>query len=163
MRRVNTNQQASGYLLITGAAALWGMLVVFYHNLVALYGLAPLEVAFFRAAVSALILGVALAIGRPALLRLQRRDLPLFVAFGLLGVSVFFIVYTYAIRLTGGATAAVLLYTAPAWVTIVAWRVFGESLTRIKLAALGLSFVGCALVARAYDPARLKLDLVGIL
>lgn len=142
---------------------MWGMLVVFYHNLVALYGLAPLEVAFFRAAVSALILGVALAIGRPALLRLQRRDLPLFVAFGLLGVSIFFIVYTYAIRLTGGATAAVLLYTAPAWVTIVAWRVFGESLTRIKLAALGLSFVGCALVARAYDPARLKLDLVGIL
>lgn len=163
MRRVNTSQRAGGYLLVTGAAALWGMLVIFYHNLVALYGLAPLEVAFFRAAVSALILGVALAIGRPAMLRLQRRDLPLFVAFGLLGVSVFFIVYTYAIRLTGGATAAVLLYTAPAWVTIVAWRVFGESLTRIKLAALGLSFVGCALVARAYDPARLKLDLVGIL
>ncbi len=157
------NERAGGYVLVTGAAALWGMLVLFYHNLVGLYGLAPLEVAFFRAAVSALILGVALAIGRPALLRLQRRDLPFFVAFGLLGVSVFFIVYTYAIRLTGGATAAVLLYTAPAWVTIIAWRAFGEPLARTKLAALGLSFVGCALVARAYDPAQLKLDIAGIL
>jgi len=157
------DERAGGYLSVTGAAALWGTLVLFYHNLVGLYGLAPLEVAFFRAALSALILGAALAIGRPALLRLRRRDLPLFVAFGLLGVSVFFIVYTYAIRLTGGAMAAVLLYTAPAWVTLIARPVFGERLTRTKLLALGLSFAGCALVARAYDPARLRVDVGGIL
>ncbi len=162
-RREEMSERTGGYLLVTGAAALWGMLVVFYHNLVGRYGVAPLEVAFFRAALSAVILGIALAIWKPALLRLQRRDLALFVAFGLLGVATFFIVYVYAIRLTGGATAAVLLYTAPAWVTIIAWQAFGEPLTRTKLAALGLSFVGCALVARAYDPAQLKLDWLGIL
>ena len=157
------NERTGGYLLVTGAAALWGMLVIFYHNLVGIYGIAPLEVAFLRAMVSALILGAALALWRPALLRLQLCDLPLFLAFGLFGVATFFIVYVYAIRLTGGATAAVLLYTAPAWVTVVAWRAFGEPLTRVKLIALGLSFAGCALVARAYDPAQLRLNLPGIL
>lgn len=155
-------ERTGGYLLVTGAAALWGMLVVFYHNLVGLYGVAPLEVAFFRAAASALILGIALAIRKPSLFRVQRRDLPLFMAFGLLGVTAFFVVYVYAIRLTGGATAAVLLYTAPTWVTLIAWRVFGEPLTRTKLAALVLSFLGCALVARAYNLTRLRLDIVGI-
>ena len=157
------SERTSGYLLVTGAAALWGMLVIFYHNLVGLYDVAPLEVAFFRAALSTVILGIALATQRPALLRLHRRDLPLFVVFGLLGVAAFFIVYVYAIRLTGGATAAVLLYTAPAWVTLIAWRAFGEPLTRTKLAALGLSFAGCVLVARAYDTSQLKLDIAGIL
>ena len=127
------SEQTSGYVLVTGAAALWAMLVVFYHNLVGLYGVEPLEVAFLRASLSALILGVALAIWRPSLLRVRRRDLWLFVAFGLLGVAAFFIVYVYAIRLIGGATAAVLMYTAPAWVTLIAWRAFDEPLSRIKL------------------------------
>ncbi|MFZ5919158.1 MAG: DMT family transporter [Chloroflexota bacterium] len=156
------SELTSGYLLVTGAATLWAMLVIFYHHLVGLYGIEPLQVAFLRAALSALILGVALAIRQPAMLRVHRRDLPLFVAFGLLGVAAFFIVYVYAIRLTGGATAAVLMYTAPAWVTVIAWRAFDEPLSRTKLVALGLSFVGCALVARAYDLAQLRLDLVGI-
>ncbi len=157
------SERTNGFLLVTGAAALWAMLVIFYHNLVGLYGIQPLEVAFLRATLSAVILGLALAARQPALLRLQRRDLPLFVAFGLLGVAAFFIVYVYAIRLTGGAMAAVLMYTAPAWVTIIAWRASGEPLTRTKLIALGLSFIGCALVARAYDLAQFRLDLVGIL
>jgi drug/metabolite transporter (DMT)-like permease len=59
--------------------------------------------------------------------------------------------------------AAVLLYTAPAWVTIIAWRAYGEPLTRVKLAALGLAFLGCALVVRAYDLTQLRLNLSGIL
>ncbi len=149
--------------MVTGAATLWGMLVVFYHELVGIYGLDPLEVAVFRAVLSALILGTVLALWRPSLLRIRIRDLPLFLGFGLLGVSTFFIVYVYAIRLTGGATAAVLLYTAPAWVTIIAWRAFGEPLTRAKLTALGLCFAGSVLVARAYDPSQLELNLTGIL
>lgn len=150
-------------MLVTGAATLWGMLVVFYHELVGVYGLDPLEVAVFRAVLSALILGIVLAFCRPSLLRIEIRDIPLFLGFGLLGVSVFFITYVYAIRLTGGATAAVLLYTAPAWVTIIAWRAFGEPLSRTKLMALGLCFLGCALVVRAYDLSQLKLNLAGVL
>lgn len=29
--------QKSGYMLVTGAAAPWGMLIIFYHNLVGIY------------------------------------------------------------------------------------------------------------------------------
>ena len=161
------NGRKIGYLAVTGAAALWGTLGVFYHYLVGVYGVAPLEVALLRAAISAIVLGTVLALRtalwRPTLLHLQARDLPFFAAFGFFGVTAFFTVYVRAIRLAGPTTAAVLLYTAPAWVTIIAWRVFGEPLTRVKLTALGLALVGCALVSGSYDPAQLKLRTAGIL
>jgi len=151
-----------GYLSITAAAVLWGTLGIFFHYLVGVYGLDPLEVAFFRAGLSAAMLAVVLALRRPGLLRVHARDVPFFAAFGLLGVAVLFVVYTNAVRLTTVATAAVLLYTAPAWVTIIAWPAFGERLTWVKLLALVLALVGCALVSGAYGMASLRFHPTGI-
>ena len=157
------NERRAGYLAITGAAALWGTLGIFFHFLVGVYGLAPLEVAFFRAGLSAVLLAGVLVLCRPALLRIRLRDVPFFAAFGLLGVAVLFVVYANAVRLTTVATAAVLLYTAPAWVTIIAWPVFGERLTRAKLLALALALVGCALVSGAYNVANMRFQSMGVL
>jgi DME family drug/metabolite transporter len=157
------SERAVGYLAVTGAAALWGTLGIFFHCLVSLHGLDPLEVAFFRASLSAVLLAVVLALRRPALLRVRVRDVPFFAVFGLLGVAALFVVYAIAVRLTTVATAAVLLYTAPAWVAIVAWPAFGERLTGLKLLALALALVGCALVSGAYDVAALRFHAAGIL
>jgi len=157
------SEQGIGYLSITAAAALWGTLGIFFHFLIGVYGLDPLQVAFFRAALSAALLAVVLALRRPALLRVRMRDVPFFALFGLLGVAALFVVYANAVRLTTVATAAILLYTAPAWVTIIAWPAFGERLTGAKLLALVLALVGCALVSGAYNMAALEFDPAGIL
>jgi len=61
------------------------------------------------------------------------------------------------------AVAVVLLYTAPVFVAIMAWRFLGEGFGPRKLAALGLTIVGCALVARVYNPALLQVNALGIL
>jgi drug/metabolite transporter, DME family len=156
-------EQGIGYLAITAAAALWGTLGIFFHFLIGVHGLDPLQVGFFRAALGAAILAVALALRRPSLLRVQVRDLPFFAVFGLLGVAVLFVVYAEAVRLTTVATAAILLYTAPAWVTIIAWPAFGERLTRGKLVALVLALVGCALVSGAYNLVALEFSAAGTL
>jgi drug/metabolite transporter (DMT)-like permease len=79
------------------------------------------------------------------------------------GVGVFYFVYTQAILVTNVTTAVVLLYTAPAFVTLMARRVWGEPLATRKLLAIGLAFAGCALVARAYDLTQLRLNGVGLL
>ena len=156
-------QRRAGYAAIMGAATLWGTLGIFFHFLVTVHGLTALEVAFFRAGFGAVLLAGILALWRPALLRVRLRDLPFFVAFGLLGVAALFVVYTNAVRLTSIATAAVLLYTAPAWVTIIAWPAFGERLTRVKLLALGLVLAGCAMVSGAYNLANLRFQSAGII
>ncbi len=77
-------------------------------------------------------------------------------------MTAFYFSYPQAVIQTSVTTAAVLLYTAPAFVTLIAWRVWGEPLGARKLVALTLAFVGCALVARAYEPAQLSLNGVGL-
>jgi DME family drug/metabolite transporter len=152
-----------GFVLVLLAALLWSTLGIFYKTLIGTYGLMPLTIAFFRAALSALFLLVALAVFRPRWLRVERRDLPLMVSFGLFGVAAFFFVYVNAIDLVGMAVGAVLLYTAPAWVTIISWRFLGESITSRQGVALALAFVGCALVAGIYDLSQIRVNGLGVL
>ncbi|MCP4516547.1 MAG: EamA family transporter, partial [Delftia sp.] len=69
----------------------------------------------------------------------------------------------HAVDLIGVAPAHVLNYTAPAFVILFSWLLWREPLTRRKLAALLLTFAGCALVAEVYDLSRFRLNWVGIL
>jgi drug/metabolite transporter (DMT)-like permease len=96
-------------------------------------------------------------------LRISASDVPLLAAFGLLGVTAFYLLYIYAVLLTGVAVAVVLLYTAPVFVAVMAWRFLDESFGPRKIAALALTIIGCALVARAYDPSLLRVNALGIL
>lgn len=155
--------------LVLLAAALWGTLGTYYKFGADTLGLVPLSIVFWRAGMAALALGVVLGAVLPAagkgwgLLRVRARDLPLFAAFGLLGVTAFYLLYIYAVLLVGVAVAVVLLYTAPVFVALMAWRFLGEGFDRRKVAALALTVVGCAMVARAYNPALLQVNAVGIL
>jgi drug/metabolite transporter, DME family len=158
-----------GAALVLTAAALWGTLGVFYTWATAYFRMSPLTVVFWRAALAALILGLVLGVVRPLLgggwemLRVRRRDWPVFLTYGVLGVTAFYLLYIYAVLLVGVAVAVVLLYTAPALVALMSWRWFGERFGPRKIAALGLTLAGCVLVARAYDPGQVSLNLVGIL
>ncbi|HUS16917.1 MAG TPA: EamA family transporter, partial [Chloroflexia bacterium] len=144
------------------AAALWGTLGTVYTLTIAGYGLTPVAVVFYRAVFSALALGGWLLARRHHLLRLPRAAAPLVLAYGLLGVTVFYVAYIYAVVLVGVTTAVVLLYTAPALVALLAWRFLGETMSRAKVAALALTFAGVVLVAGAYDPAQLGGNLLGL-
>lgn len=159
----DTSRRLKGFALILVAAVLWGTLGIFYKTLIGVYGLTPLNIAFFRAAFSALFLLIGLSVLRPQWLRVEWRDLPLLVNFGLFGVAAFFFVYVNAIDLVGVAVGAVLLYTAPAWVTLISWRFMGETITRSRWVALALAFIGCALVAGIYDLDQVRLNAPGLL
>jgi len=162
--RAPMNQSAlRGYLFVVIAAMLWstiGLLVRVLHDE---YGLPALTLAFLRAGVAAIIALGVLVLARRDQLRVTRRGLGLFVVYGVIGIGAFYWLYANAIIQTSVTMAVVLLYTAPAFVTLIAWRVWGDALDARKLGALALAFGGCALVARAYDPAQLSLNLIGIL
>jgi drug/metabolite transporter, DME family len=156
-------------LLVLLAAGLWGTLGTIYKWGTEGFGMTPLTVVFWRAGTATIMLGLVMggvmpALGRGArLLKIDKADLALFGAFGLLGVTAFYLLYIYAVLLTGVAVAVVLLYTAPVFVTLMAWRFLGEGFGPRKLAALGLTIAGCALVARAYNPSLLQVNALGIL
>jgi DME family drug/metabolite transporter len=156
-----------GALLVLLAAALWGTLGTLYTWAREGFGLQPVAIVFWRAALAAICLAVVLGGVMPlagkgtALLKVKPVAVPLFVAFGLLGVTAFYLFYIYAVLLTGVAVAVVLLYTSPVFVALMAWRFLGESFTPRKAVALLLTLAGCTLVARLFDQS-LTVDLLGI-
>lgn len=151
-----------GYAQVAAAAVLWGTLGLAARRIFAA-GLTPLEGAAWRATGAfALLLLYCLVADRGAL-RISRRDLPLLAAYGAVSVAGFMTVYFTAIGLTTVATAAVLLYTAPAWVVVLARAFFGEPMTPMKTAAVALAFAGCVLVIGAVGPGAVRLTPGGLL
>lgn len=163
LRAMRTQTLARGYFFVVVAAVLWSTIGLWVRALHDQYGLPALTIAFLRAGVGAIIAFVALLLARRDLLRVPPRTLARLALYGAMGIGAFYWLYAQAIVQTTVTTAVVLLYTAPAFVTLIAWRVFGEALTARKIVALALAFGGCALVARAYNPAQLSLNGAGIL
>lgn len=139
---------ARGYLFVLTAAIMWGSL-----GPVARYafsqGVQPLEVAFWRCIIPFVpFCFQALRQGNPAI---ERKDLPMVGGFGLVCIAAFYGVYQVAIESGGAALASVLMYTAPAWVALMAWGVLGERMTGAKLAAVAATLAGVAGVSGVFE------------
>ncbi|HEU4699669.1 MAG TPA: DMT family transporter [Gemmatimonadales bacterium] len=133
-----------GYLYILAAALLWATIGP-AARFALRAGIDPLEISFWRAAIAGGLFAVhAAARGR---LRVAPRDLPAVLAFAVFGVTVFYWSYFRAVDQGGAALAAILLYTAPAWVALAATLWLGERLTRRKALAVALTLAGIVLVA----------------
>lgn len=133
-----------GYLYIVLAAACWALIGP-VSRLAFVEGVAPLEVAFWRAALGGVLFGAHVVVRRPP--RVARADLPAMALFGLLGVALFYGAYLLAVEEGGAALAAVLLYTAPAWVALMSALWLAEPMTARKLTAVGLTVAGVAGIA----------------
>ena len=139
-------QNMGGTLLILLAGTFWGSMGLFTRPLNG-YGLSALHLVFLRLGLGALVFALLLLLRDRAGLRIALRDLPLFLALGLLSVLFFTYCYFRAIELLPLSTAAILLYTSPIWVMLMSALFFREKVTGRKLLALALAFLGCVLVS----------------
>lgn len=150
-----------GYLHVAVAAVLWGTIGLAARPILA-SGMTALDAATWRAVGAFVLLLVYALVTDRGALRIARRDLWLFASYGAI-VAGFMIVYFVAIQLTTVATAAVLLYTAPAWVVVMARVLFAESITPVKALAVSLAFVGCGLVVGGLGIGAVHLGPAGLL
>jgi drug/metabolite transporter (DMT)-like permease len=79
-------------------------------------------------------------------LKIHIRDIWCFLGTGICSIVFFNVCYFKAITLTSLSVAAVLLYTAPAFVMVMSYFLFGEKMTKRKLLALIMTFLGCVFV-----------------
>lgn len=128
-----------GYLAILVAAALWGGIGPI-AKLAFAQGITPLEVAFWRATLTWICFGIHAGVTREV--RIDRHDLGVVLLFGLTGVTCFYSSYQVAVERGGAAMASVLLYTAPAWVVVLAALFLKEKITVTKISALALTLFG---------------------
>lgn len=133
-----------GYLFVAIAAGLWGLLGP-VTRIALREGVGAVEVAFWRALLAAGIFAVHAAAIRRA--RIDRRDLPSVVAFGVIGVAGLLACYSRAVETGGAALASILLYTAPVWVALLSALFLRERLTRRTLLALAIATIGVAGIA----------------
>jgi drug/metabolite transporter (DMT)-like permease len=87
----------------------------------------------------------------------ERRDLGFLLPLGLVGIGAFYLLYFYTLRESTVGTAAILLYSAPAFVVVLAWLFLREPLNASKVLGLLLTIAGISLVVGAYDPANLEV------
>ena len=135
--------------MIAGAGILWGLISIFF-KLLSAAGLDGFQTVAVRFGFSAILLFVWLGVRSPQLLRIRRpAHLLYFIGTGILSQAFFNFCYYSAIARAGVSVAALLLYTAPAFVIVFSRVRFGEALTGRKLAALALTIAGCACISGA--------------
>lgn len=139
---------ASVCILIAGG--LWGIIGLFSSAL-ADGGFSPVEITFVRSAVAALGLWIYLLIFRRKLIRIELKDIWMFLGTGILSIVFFNIMYFMTIRLSTLSIAAILLYTAPCFVMVMSVIFFHEKLTGAKVAALLCAFTGCIFTTGIVD------------
>ena len=146
-----------GALAVAGAACTWGTLGLFAKSLYA-QGVSFEALCAVRAGVGWLAVMLFLLVtGRTRKLPVARRDLVFLVPLGLVGIGAFYLLYFFTLQESTVGTSAILLYSSPAFVVVLAWLFLGEDLGLFKVLALFLTGTGIFLVAGGYDPANLEV------
>jgi drug/metabolite transporter (DMT)-like permease len=150
-----------GYMICLIATVFWSTTAIFIRYLTQNYSMPPLLLAFWRDFMVSIAVAIALLILSRALLRVERRHLAFLAGYGLV-LAFLNTSWTISVALNGAAVSTVLVYSSPAITAFFAWRSFGERLDKVKITAVMLSLLGCALVSEAYLPAVWRLNLIGV-
>jgi drug/metabolite transporter (DMT)-like permease len=155
-----SNRNAAGVALVIGSAVCFGTLGVF-GKLAYRLGLTTPQLLSYRFALAAVLLWLAaVALREPLPPRRSLLGLAIMGGAGYVGQSG---AYFNALHFIPASTNALLLYTFPVVVTLLAALLFRESLGWTKLAAVGIAFLGTMLVVgaqlRAGSPFGIVLGL----
>lgn len=147
-------------LCVILAGVLWGCMGILTRSMNE-GGFYPLEVTAFRAFITAVVMLIFMVLFKRKELKIKLKDIWIFVGTGIISVAFFNICYFTCMTLTTLSNAAILLYTAPAIVTVLSVVIFKEKLNAKKIICVLMAFLGCVLVAGGFDGK--SLSIMGIL
>lgn len=131
------------------AAACFGTLAVF-TSLAYEAGAEPLQLLTWRFVLASLLLFGYLGIRRPRSIVVPLADVGRYAMLALCGYGAASICFFFALKYADASIVAVLLYTYPVMVVLAEWAFAGKRMTPSRLLAVGLAFVGCALVLNPF-------------
>lgn len=133
------------HFCVLGSGVLWGLIGLFNRRLTGA-GLSVGSIVLIRNFGSMLLLGLLFLILDPKIFRIRAKHLPIFFGTGVVSVLLFTLCYFSCQKLCSLAVAAVLLYTSPAFVVILSAILWKDRITKKKLLALLLAFLGSTFV-----------------
>ncbi|ABR47404.1 protein of unknown function DUF6, transmembrane [Alkaliphilus metalliredigens QYMF] len=156
------NDRTKGYLLIALASILWGTMGL-VGKLLFSYELRPQDITFWKLLIGFIMMFVYLYIKKIDSIKIDRCGMWQLALVGLFCQALYNLFIFSAIEKTTIATATILLYTAPIFVTIMARIFYKERLTSYKVVALLFCILGCYLTITGGSLGAIKLDTEGMM
>lgn len=151
----------AAYGCVMAAASMWGCIGIFNRHLSAL-GISPQAIVLLRNLGGMVILGLLFLVVDRSVFRIKLRHLPYFLGSGLIGILLFTLCYFRSQQVSSLAVAAILLYIAPTFVVIFSALIWKDKITKSKIAALVIAFLGCSFVTGIWS-GGLRLTPEGLL
>lgn len=124
---------------------LWGIIVLFSNNL-RFMGFESIQLTELRNLVAFLGMLAIVLHKDPTLLKINPKDLWMFLGTGVISIAVFNTSYFTCIAESSISVACTLLYTGPCFVLVISCIVFKEKFTILKGFALCTAIIGCAFI-----------------
>lgn len=133
-------------LLVILAGALWGIISIFV-NMLKGFGFSSVEISFMRVLSCAVLMLLFLLIYDKNLLKINIKDIWMFVGTGIVSLTLFSYCYFTTIVNVEASIAVSLLYTSPIFVMLFSAVLFKEKITAKKIIGIVLTVLGCALIS----------------
>ncbi len=140
------NRSVAGVAMVIGAASAWGMAGIFVHTILANCHGSPVSLAFWRDLTAFTGLFLFTLFTCPQNLKIKKKDMPWLVGMGIF-LGGFHVFYNQSVMQNGAAVTTVLQAAMPAVVTITAFYLWKEELTREKILSMVLIFIGTFLAS----------------
>lgn len=148
---------------VLAGGALWGCISLFVRALHD-YGLSTMEIVALRSLFSLLFLALYMILkGTFPVIRLK--DSWMFIGTGIMSLSFFNWAYFTVIERSEASVAVILLYTSPIWILLFSAFLFKEAITKSKVLALILTFLGACFITGIFHSQpvlTLPLLLIGL-
>lgn len=119
---------SQGYVIAIISAMLLAFTAIIIRVLTEYYHLPTFVLAFWRAALVALVLLPALLLFKPEWARLRRSQIPFYACYGLL-LAVFNSLWTLSVALNGASVATILTYCSVGFTVFLGWMIYSERFT----------------------------------
>ena len=149
-------KKSVSYIFILLSGICWGCIGL-SNRMLTQMGMGLGNRVFVRNFGTLVVLTVVFGLLHREVFRIKLRHLPIFLGSGLVSILLLSIVYFQCQTLCSLSVAAILLYLAPSFVVLISAVLWKTPLTGRKLAALGISLVGCVLVSGVLGGGRYGL------
>lgn len=135
---------ATIYVILAGV--LWGIISIFV-NALSTYGFSSVQISFMRVLSCSVLMLLFLLIYDKNLLKINIKDIWMFVGTGIISLTLFSVCYFTTIINVEASIAVSLLYTSPIFVMLFSAILFKEKIGAKKIVAIVSTVIGCALVS----------------
>lgn len=153
--------RGQGYVIAIISAMLLAFTAIIIRMLTEYYHLPTFVLAFWRAALVALVLLLVLLPLKPQWIRLNMAQLRFYLFYGLL-LAIFNSLWTLSVALNGASIATILSYSSVGFTVLIGWSMYSERLNLRELLVIVTSLIGCVLVSNGGSLSYPSFDVLGL-